>query len=193
MDRGQYEVGALDTLGLFPPDRWYAEALAYLDSSAELFGRMVTGQFDATWPRAKAGAFLFSHGLELFLKASLAQAGEKFLWGHDLERLQTLYEQRMPGSDFVLKSNVSLFVRQNAPIPFYDFLKYPERVEKINKSWPAAICVDVSEWHRNTSLTAVEARRVWPLIQLHYPFDPARWQGKVDGHFEKRPRKSERS
>ena len=84
------QVGPISTLDLLPPERWHAEAVAYLDSSAELFARMATSEFEATWPRAKAAAFLFSHGVELFLKAAIGQSGGKFLRGHDLAALQAI-------------------------------------------------------------------------------------------------------
>jgi len=150
---------------------------------------MTSGRLQPTWPSAKAGAFLFSHGLELFFKAAIAQAGEKFLWGHSLDRFQSIYRSRFPDPEFVLCSNIADFIKQNAPIPFYDFLKYPERVEEINKSWPAALMIDVRDWHGKVSLTASEVRRVWPLIIQRYPLDLSRWQRSANGDFENSPRK----
>jgi hypothetical protein len=181
-----YIVAAWDLFALLPPERWEAESLAYLDSAAELFARMATGDLGATWPRAKAGAFLFSHGLELFFKAAIAQSGEAFLWGHDLDRLHTIYRERLPDEKFVLRSKVSEFVRENAPIPFYDFLKYPERIEEINETWPASIRIDVTQWRDRLFATASEVRRVWPLILERFPRDPSRWKDSVDGESEKR-------
>lgn len=185
MEKSPLRVAAVDLFALLPPERWEAESLAYLDASAELFEKMGNGEFMPTWPRAKAAAFLFSHGLELFFKACIAQAGEVFLWGHDLKRLHSAYQQRFPDADFVLRSGVAVFIEQNAPIPFYEFLKYPERIEEINKAWPAAIYIDVREWQKNVSLTAAEIRRVWPLVLVRFPRDIARWQNRVDGESEK--------
>jgi len=189
MEQQAHQVAAMDLFALLPPERWQAESLAYLDSAGELFGRMSTGEFQSTWPRAKSAAFLFSHGLELFFKAAIAQAGEVFLWGHDLERLHVIYRKYFPGSDFVLQPDVAGFVQQNAPIPFYDFLKYPERIEEINQTWPAGIYIDPQEWHRNVSTAAAEVRRVWPLVLVAFPRDFSRWQDNTDGDLERTPRK----
>jgi hypothetical protein len=177
---------AWDLFALFQPERWQAEALANLDASAELFSRMSDLEFPADWPRAKAGAFLFSHGVELFLKAAIAQTNEKFLWGHDLERLHATYRKRLPDDEFMFRSNLGGFVKENAPIPFYDFLKYPERISEVETNWPVSISIDVTHWRNMVLMTAEEARRIWPLIMARYPRDPSRWQNNVDGQFEKR-------
>jgi hypothetical protein len=179
----------MDLFALFPPERWHIESLAYVDTAEEMFGRMSRGEFEPSWPRAKAAAFLFSHGLELFFKAAIAQSGEVFLWGHDLARLHAAYRERFSGAEFVLQSHVDEFVRQNAPIPFYDFLKYPERISEIKKKWPAAIGIDVTDWYNAVARTAAEFRRVWPLVLEQFPLDTSRWQNNVDGDFEKPSRK----
>ena len=192
MEKTRQQVAPMDLFALFPPDRWQSEAMAYLDAAAELFERMSRGEFEPTWPRAKAAAFLFSHGLELFFKAAIAQSGEVFLWGHDLERLHAVYREHFPDDVFILRSNVDVFVKQNAPIPFYDFLKYPERIDEINKAWPAAMYIDVTAWHTAVARTATEIRRVWPLLVERFPLDATRWKNPIDGEFEK-PRKQQKT
>ena len=193
MDRTQGQVLAMDLFARFPPERWQMESLAYVDAAAELFGRMSRGEFEPSWPRAKAAAFLFSHGLELFFKAAVAQSGEVFLWGHDLKRLHASYRERFPDAEFVLQPDINEFVRQNEPIPFYDFLKYPERISEINQTWPAAIGIDVVDWHKAVACAATEIRRVWPLILERFPLDVSRWRNNVDGEFEIPRRKKQRA
>src|SRR5262245_47014646 len=189
MDKPRMQVGPISILGLLPPERWHAESLAYLDSSAELLEQMNSGSFEPTWPRAKAATFLFGHGLELFFKAAIAQAGEKFLRGHDLAELYAIYQECLPGAEFAFRSNIDVFVKQNEPIPFYDFLKYPERVEQINQTWRADLCIDIADWQQKVLLTAEEARRIWSVVLERFPRDPWRWKDQVDGEFGSLPRK----
>jgi hypothetical protein len=186
-------VGAWDLLNLLPPDRWFEEGLAYLDCALALFGRMTAGELIPNWPRAKAAAFLFGHSLELFFKAAIAQTGAAFPWGHDLRRQHDHYRRSYPQEQYAFQSNVSGFIEENAPLPFYDFLKYPERVEEVNKTWDVTIHIDVAQWHHAISQTRDDFVRLWPLILEKYPRETVRYRDNVDGEFELPPWKRKKS
>jgi hypothetical protein len=179
----------MDLFALFPPERWYEESLAYIDSSFELFGRMTRGEFVPNWPRAKAAAFLFGHGLELFFKAAIAQAGGQIAKLHDLKELHSRYRERFPENEFLFQSDVAGFITENEPLPFYEFLKYPERISEIGKKWNAGIYFDLDRWYNATGHTRDDLTRLWPLILARHPRDASRWTNNPDGKFEPRKKR----
>jgi hypothetical protein len=174
---------------MFPPGRWFEESRAYIDSSLRLFRDMANGTVQTTWPKARAAAFLFGHGLELFFKTAVAQAGCKFPWGHDLDILLARYREVLPQPDFAFTSGVEGFIASHRPLPYYKFLKYPERIAEIGKTWDAGMYVEIADWELRISLVQADLFRLWELIMQHYPTDAGRWNYAPDGEFEKPPRK----
>ena len=137
----------------------------------------------------KQQRFLFGHGLELFFKAAIAQVGGEFPWGHDLKKLHGRYRKRYPDNEFAFRSNVAGFITENEPLPFYDFVKYPERISKIGKTWNASIYIDVEQWYAAVGRTRDDLTRLWPMILARHPRDASQWTDNPDGKFEVRRRK----
>lgn len=179
-------VAAWDLFALSPPERWYEESIAYIDSAYELYASLAKGVFVPNWPRAKAGAFLLGHGLELFFKAAAAQSGTLAPWGHDLEALYHRYRELYPEERFAFESTALRFITEHKPLPYYDFLKYPERIAEISVKWDASIGIEVDAWQRALRGVVLDVRRLWSLILEKHPRDRQRWDGIVDLEFEKR-------
>jgi hypothetical protein len=186
IERSPTAVGPSDLFALLPPERWYAEAVGFADSASELFQRLANQVFAPTWPRAKAAAFLFGHSIELFLKASIAQSGARFPWGHDLAELHDRYREHFPEPEFAFQSNVSGFIKAHELVRYYEFLKYPERVSDLTKTWEGGLYVEVTLWAQAVTAVRADMARLWPLIMNKHPRDLARFTEHPDGEFEER-------
>lgn len=160
-------VFAWDHFHLQPADRWLVEAQAFADSAHHLFGEMAAEEFERSWPRAKAAGFLLGHSIELFFKATFAQAGESIPKHHHLDKLFERFQHLYPGLTFT--AAIPSLIDADKSKPFYLFLKYPEDETDIGKRWDASIHIDVAEWHRQITQYLRDIPRLWAEVKARRP------------------------
>ena len=184
MERPRYTVAPLDLFHLLPPERWFAEAKDYLASSVHLLRGMVDGVLAPSWPRAKAAGFLYAHAVELLLKGALAQAGLKVPKTHDLKKLHERYQSVYPGEETALGDDLTTFIAENEKLPFATFLKYPERIGDLQKTWTANLHVDVEQWAIRASRVLERLDGIWAVVMAKYPRDLDFWRHRSDVELE---------
>jgi hypothetical protein len=183
MERPPHAVFAWDLFSVLPPERWFAER-DYLSCALHLFEGMVNGTFTKSWPRAKAAGFLYAHGLELFLKAAIAQAQLKVPRTHDLKKLLARFDSVYSGPAFSLETDIAGFIRENEKLPFANFLKYPEVIADVGKTWDGSVYIDVREWAAHAARACSRVVLLWEHILEKYPRNLDFWFGRVDVELE---------
>jgi hypothetical protein len=168
-DRVLMPVFAWMHFELLPPDRWFVEAQAFIDTAEMLFQSMTGDRFERSWPRAKVAAFVFGHSIELFFKACIGQARREIPHHHRLHDLYTIYKELYPGPDFRFDSLVEDFIDASKSRPFFLFLKYPEDETDITKRMDADVSIDVAEWQSQASQFREDIERIWPKAKQRYP------------------------
>lgn len=165
----------MDLFVLLPPERWFAEALDYFACAAHLFAAMTDGSLPQKWPRAKAAGFLYAHGVELFLKAGIAQAEARLPKTHNLKTLKGRFDSLYLDTGVVLPDDIDAFIRENEKFPFATFLKYPEIIADLGKTWRADIYINVSEWAARTARVLEQVQTVWGVVMEKHPRNLAFW------------------
>jgi hypothetical protein len=92
-----------------------------------------------------------------------------------------------PESQFAFRNNLGGFIDAHEPLPYYDFLKYPERLAELGKTWNAGLQMEMGEWFRAVRQTREEMTRIWSLVLEAHPRDLARFRDHIDGEFERHP------
>ena len=105
---------------------------------------MSEGDFKADWHRAKSAAFIFAHGVELFLKAAIAAAAKPVEPIHGLEKLYNTYRNLYPAKRFAFNESMEEFVREDPAKPYYSFLKYPEK--EAGRDWVGGSHIVIGTW-----------------------------------------------
>lgn len=148
-------VFSWDHTHLSRPGHWFAESRAAVDCALELFTAMQKGRFERSWHRAKFAAFTFGHGIELFLKAAIAQAGKRVDPTHDLSQLYGTYRNQYAAKRFAFSKSMEEFVLEDPSKPYFSFLKYPE--DEKGKPWPGNSHISIDVW-RNEIAAFVASR-----------------------------------
>jgi len=81
-------------------DRYFILALSYIECSILIFESILRNSLEKTFSNGHAGALLFGHSLELFLKASIICAKGKVTPTHKLRDLYNEYIKVFPGNKF---------------------------------------------------------------------------------------------
>ena len=159
-------VFSLDHFRLTRVDKWFAEVHAYVDNASLLFDQMAEGAYDRTFHRAKSAAFVFAHGVELFLKAAIANASSKVDRSHDLNQLYRTYRNRYAAKRFAFSASMEGFINSGSETPYFQFLKYPENETGV--TWQGNVHFDVATWSHEINAFAAEMNRLQPLIKERY-------------------------
>ena len=156
-------VFSWDHARLSRPDKWFAESRAAVDSAELLFAAMANQDFSPTWHRAKSAAFLFGHGVELFLKGAIAHAGKPVEPTHSLKKLYVTYRNLYAAKRFAFPTEMEEFVAQDAAKPYYAFLKYPE--DDRGNEWGGSSHITIGVWLAEVRKFAATAASIEQAIK----------------------------
>ena len=92
---GNWEINSLDEADLH-----FALAEANADAECRLSQDMLDGTYQSMWSHAKVLMSLVHHSVELFLKYTLARAGQPVPRHHYIRELHQKYLTAYPGDDF---------------------------------------------------------------------------------------------
>jgi HEPN domain-containing protein len=147
-------------------DHWFLHANAYLCCSRHLLTEMIDGALNSSFHHAKVAVALFEHALELFLKAAIAQSGQKFPSTHRLNQLLGRYRVLYPGKQFEFTGKVDQFVSQSAQTPHNQYARYP--ADSNGNPWPGNTHIDLAIWHNEIEPFVQDFERLKPLIKIAY-------------------------
>jgi len=108
-------------------------------------------------------AAAFDHGLELFLKASLVQAGERPAPTHSMAALLARFRSLYPGNAYSFSGKVDEAVRDIPAQPVGQFLRYP--VDRQGAPWPGHSHFDLDVWLGQARQLRDDYRRLEPLLK----------------------------
>ncbi len=126
-------------------DLWFLMARAYYDCSFFLLTEMAQEGFDRNYHRALVAVSLFTHSIELFLKAAISQSGNKITANHDLEQLYNRYRKIYPGNKFEFEGEIISVISFNQIIPQNEFARYP--LDHAGQPWPGNYNIDIAVWY----------------------------------------------
>ena len=92
-------------------------AKAYLDCSNRLFLDIETESLSPSFYHALAANFMFTHSVELFLKAGLAQAGKQVQPHHELDELYKQFKNLYPGKKYAFEGKILELIRPDPRRP----------------------------------------------------------------------------
>ena len=95
----------------------YHTAMAYLEGSIFIFSAILNQTFPGTYHHCRVGAFCCDHALELFLKATIPQAGRQPTNTHELEQLYNEFRKLYSGKRFEFRARITELVRSNPDRP----------------------------------------------------------------------------
>jgi len=141
-------VFSLDHHGLTRAERWFAGAVAYVQTAAFLFESMDMDTLTRDYFNARTAAYNFSQGVELFLKGAIASAGTHVDRTHGLEQLYRTYRNRFAAKVFAFTPEMEGFVTEDPSKPNVQFLRYPEN--DVGEEWDGNTHFDVTLWRYET-------------------------------------------
>ena len=147
-------------------EHWFLMADAYMDICQFVLSEMTKEQLDSSFHHAKVAVSLFEHAIELFLKASICQAGAKVPAHHKMDKLYRKYIALFPGNDFAFQGKIQDFVKPSAMAPHNLYARYPG--EKNGKPWQGHTHIDISIWYREADKFLSDFKRLKPLIKEQY-------------------------
>lgn len=144
-------------------------ARAFQEICCHLFAEMIEEKIDSTFHHAKAAVSLFEQGVELFLKAGIAQAGKQVPTHHDRDQLYGQFKNLYPGKGVEFIGSVEAFVRPSELFPYNEFARYP--TDHAGKPWEdrGHSFIDLARFFEQASLFLEDFNRLWPLMQIRYP------------------------
>jgi len=151
-------------------DHWFLLARAFQECCLHLFGEMIEKKLNVSFHHAKVAVSLFEQGVELFLKAGIAQAGKEVpTAGHPLDKLYKQFKNLYDGKQFEFTGSVEAFVKPSEIFPHNQYARYP--TDKAGKPWDARghSFIDLAKFYEQASLFLEDFNRLWPLMKARYP------------------------
>ena len=147
-------------------EHWFLMAEAYLDICHFILSEMIEEKLDSSFHHTKVVVSLFEHAVELFLKASICQAGAKVTAHHKVDKLYTKYTDLFPGDDFAFNGKIQDFVKPSTIAPHNLYARYP--TEKNGKPWQGHTHIDIAIWYMEANKFLLDFKRLKPLIKEKY-------------------------
>jgi HEPN domain-containing protein len=162
-DRTESDVFSWDLEDLGIPQKYFHMAKAYLDSSKTLFCAMIADSQPATFSHAQAATLLFEHGLELFLKGTLWQAGRNPGNTHDLAGLRRQFRNLYPGKKYEFTAQIDEAVKEHPNQPHMEWTRYP--IDQNGKVWRGSSHFTLELWKDQMEAFRKDFDRLIPLIE----------------------------
>ena len=159
-------VFSWDLEDLTAPQKHFHLAKAYLDSCIHVFEGIIGDALPATFSHAQSAAFLFGHGLELFLKGGIAQAGRHVPTHHNIQQIYREFSNLYPGKKFQFEGRIEEAVTQDPNRPHGEFTRYP--IDKSGSVWMGHFDFVLELWLEQMQAFRKDFERLTPLIEERY-------------------------
>lgn len=146
-------------------DHWYLLAIAYADSSAALFARMIAEEVDDSFHHAKVAAALLEHAIELFLKAILVDLGEAVRPSHASDRLLAQVRAIVPADVLQFSARIDEAVLRQPEAPTNQYLRYP--TDSRGEPWSGHTHIDLSIWFQQARMLRVDFERIRSSVRQY--------------------------
>jgi len=147
------------------PELFFRLASAYADSSHQIVRSMLDAYLPQTFAHAQVTHFLFTHALELFLKAAILKSTGEIKRNkrpHDLQPLYRRYRKLYPKKEFDFTGRIAETVKQNPNSPHSEFPRYP--VDTEGNVWEGHNAYTLETWLIETEHLRKDFERLIPQI-----------------------------
>jgi hypothetical protein len=148
-------------------EHWFMMARAYQEASCHLFAEMIERRLGDSYHHAKVAASLLEHGVELFLKAGIAQAGKDVPNHHRLAELYGQFKNLYPGKKFQFVAAIDEMLTPPPHTPHNEFARYP--TDQSGKPWLGNTHIDLVIWYDQASKFLKDSQTLEPLMKERYP------------------------
>ena len=146
---------------------WFLMAKAYLDCSVNVFSEINNGTLTKSYYHAGVGAFLFEHSIELFLKASIVQAGKEVQGHHEIELHYKQFKNLYPGKKYEFNGRIEDIATIDENRPQSEFHRYP--TDNSGMLWQVNTHFDLDIWLEQLKTFERDFDRLEPAIKDRYP------------------------